>query len=168
MFGCFKKNLKRATIFLLLRISHFAQRVCIYWRSPTTISRRQLDQKIMRVCIFYTHLYSNKPLNHTLPLEKCKMYFWANMQVASTLWPDIKLQIKSERRFILKWTKWSPKTRPNWLRTGHASTLGQEEAQDNPPAEAGGGWRHWAIGRLARGPHRLQPTAWQPPIGSLH
>ena len=59
------------------------------------------------------------------------------MQVASTFQLDIKSQIKSERRFRLKQTKCIPKTRPNRLRTGHASTLGQEEAQDNPPTEAG-------------------------------
>jgi len=50
---------------------------------------------------------------------------------------------------------------PNHLRIGHASTLGQKEAQDNPPAEAGGGGRLWAVGRPARSaewahrPHRL-------------
>jgi hypothetical protein len=32
------------------------------------------------------------------------------MQVASTLWPDIKSQKLSEHRFRLKWTKCSPKT----------------------------------------------------------
>jgi hypothetical protein len=57
------------------------------WCSLTTISRRQLYQKIMRICISYTHLYPNKPLNHTSRLQICKMCFWANMQIASTLWP---------------------------------------------------------------------------------
>ena len=73
------------------------------WRSLTIISRRQLDQKIMRVCISYTHLYPIKSLNHTLPFRKCKLYFRANMQVASTLWPDIKSQKLLEHRFRLKW-----------------------------------------------------------------
>ena len=58
----------------------------------TTISRRQLDQKIIRVCISYTHFYPIKSVNHTSPSRKCKLCFWANMQVASTLWPDIKSQ----------------------------------------------------------------------------
>src|SRR6185312_7387170 len=34
-----------------------------------TISKRQLDQKIMRVCISYTHPYPIKFLNHTYLLE---------------------------------------------------------------------------------------------------
>ena len=62
------------------------------WRSLTIISRCQLDQKIIRVCISYTHLYPNKSLNHILPSRKYKMCFWANMQVASTLWSGIKSQ----------------------------------------------------------------------------
>ena len=37
--------------------------------------QRQLDQKIMRVCISYTHLYPIKSLNHTLPSRKCKLCF---------------------------------------------------------------------------------------------
>ena len=69
------------------------------WRSLTTISRRQLDQKIMRVCISYMHPYPIKFLNHTLPFRICKLCFQANMQVTSTFWPDIKSQILSEHRF---------------------------------------------------------------------
>ena len=57
------------------------------WRSLTTISRRQLDQKIMRVCISYMYPYPIKFLNHTLPFRICKLCFQANMQVTSTLWP---------------------------------------------------------------------------------
>ena len=45
------------------------------WRSLTIISRRQLDQKIMRVCISYTHLYPNKSLNHILPSRKMQDVF---------------------------------------------------------------------------------------------
>ena len=81
------------------------------WRSLTIISRCQFDQKIMRVCISYTHLYSIKSLNHTLPSRKCKLCFWANMQVTSTLWPDIKSQkllhysnAPHHRRFVMSIT----------------------------------------------------------------
>ena len=71
------------------------------WCSLTTISRHQLDQKIMRVCISYTHLYPIKSLNHTSPSRKYKLCFWANMQVARTFWPDIKSQKISEHQFRL-------------------------------------------------------------------
>ena len=50
----------------------------------------------MRVCISYTHPYPIKSLNHTLPIRICKLCFQANMQVASTLWPDIKSKKLSE------------------------------------------------------------------------
>ena len=58
----------------------------------------------MRVCISYTYPYSIKSLNHTLSFRKCKLYFGANMQVVSTLWPDIKSQKISKRWFKLKRT----------------------------------------------------------------
>ena len=48
-----------------------------------TISKRQLDQKIMRVCISNKHPYPIKFLNHTLPFIICKLCFQANMQVTS-------------------------------------------------------------------------------------
>ena len=35
-------------------------------------------------------VYPTKFLNHTLPFRICKLCFQANMQVTSTLWPDIK------------------------------------------------------------------------------
>ena len=40
------------------------------------------------------------------------------MQVASTLWPDIKSQKISERRFRIKWTKCSPRTNQTQSRQG--------------------------------------------------
>ena len=67
----------------------------------------------MRVCISYTHPYPIKSLNHTLPFRKCKLCFGANMQVTSTLWPDIKSQKLSEHRFRLRWTKSDAKPNSN-------------------------------------------------------
>ena len=83
------------------------------------------------------------------------------MQVASTLWPDIKSQKISERRFRLIWTKCSLRTTPKSVKTRQAPAFRQEEAQDSPLEEAGGGWRPGQVDRptwsaeLARGPHRL-------------
>jgi len=111
------------------------------WRSLTTISRRQLDQKIMRVCISYTHLYPKKSLNHTSPSRKCKLCFWANMQVASTLWPDIKSQKLSEYRFRLRWTKSGSRTQFRQAKTDQDQHGLDKAAQDGPPKEVGGGWR---------------------------
>ena len=105
-----------------------------------TISRSQLNQKIMRVCISYTHPYPIKSLNHTSPFRKYKLYFGANMQVASTLWSDIKSQKISERRFRLKWTKCSPRTSPNKVKTGQPQCGSDKEAQDSLPEEVGGSW----------------------------
>ena len=102
------------------------------WRSLTTIIRRQLDQKIMRVCISYMHLYPIKSLNHTLPSRKCKLCFWANMQVASTLWPDIKSQKILKHRFRLNWTKCSPRTEANPVNTRQALVFRQGQAQTSP------------------------------------
>ena len=112
--------------------------------------RYQFDLKIIRVCISYTHHYPNKSLNHTSPSRKYKMYFWANMQVASTLWPNIKSQKISERWLNLKWTKCSPRTASNPVKTRQAQVIRQEEAQDSP---APCGW-----GRLA--PWDGRPTTW--------
>ena len=104
------------------------------------ISRRQLDQKIMRVCIFYTHPYPIKSLNHTLPFRICKLCFQANMQVTSTLWPDIKSQKLLEHRFRLRWTKSDARTQFKQVKTGQPQCGSDKEAQDNPPEEVGGGW----------------------------
>ena len=62
------------------------------------------------------------------------------MQVASTLWLDIKSQKLSEHQFRFKRTKWSLKTKPYQLRIGHTLELGQEEVKDSLLDEAGGGW----------------------------
>ena len=94
------------------------------------------------------------------------------MQVASTLWPDIKSQKISERRFRLKWTKCSPRTNTNAVKTRQAPAFKQEEAQDSLPEEDGGSWPHWQADRptrsadLAYGPHRLIFDAWQLLTGS--
>ena len=83
------------------------------------------------------------------------------MQVASTLWPDIKSQKISERRFRLIWTKCSSRTTPKSVKTRQAPTFRQEVAQDSPLEEDGAGWRPGQVDRptwsaeLARGPHRL-------------
>ena len=83
------------------------------------------------------------------------------MQVASTLWPDIKSQKISERRFRLIWTKCSPKTTPKLVKTRQDPAFRQEEAQDSPLEEDGGSWRPGQAGQLtrsadlARGPHCL-------------
>ena len=105
------------------------------WRSLMTISRRQLDQKIMRVCMSYMHLYPNKSLNHTLPSRIYKMCFWANMQVENTLWPDRKWQKISKRRFRLNLTKCSPRTEANQLKTSSTPVFKLEEAQTRPVEE---------------------------------
>ena len=60
------------------------------------------------------------------------------MQVAITLLPDIKLQKISERRIRLKWTKCSPRTKANLVKTDHATTFGQEEAQTSPTPSSWG------------------------------
>ena len=53
-------------------------------------SKRQLDQKIMRVCISYTYLFSNKFQNTLYPQNKYKMCFRVKMQDVCTLWSKIK------------------------------------------------------------------------------
>ena len=83
------------------------------------------------------------------------------MQVASTLWPDIKSQKISERRSWLIWTKCSPRTTPKPVKTRQAQAFRQEEAQDSPLEEDGGGWRPRQVDQptwsaeLVCGPHRL-------------
>ena len=95
------------------------------------------------------------------------------MQVASTLWPDKKSQKISERKFRLKWTKCSPRTEANLVKTSRASTFGQEEAQTSPAEESWGllaplgGRPTTLVGRRPSGPHCLKPSTWQSPIGSL-
>ena len=59
------------------------------------------------------------------------------MQVASTLWPDIKSQKISERRFRLIWIKCSPRTIPKSVKTRQAPAFRQVEAQDSPLEEDG-------------------------------
>ena len=105
----------------------------------------------MRVCISYTHPYSIKSLNHTLPFRKCKLYFGANMQVASTLWHDIKSQKLSERRFRLRWTKSNARTQFRQAKTGQDHRGPDKKAQDSLLDEAGVGW---PIGQVDR------PTGW--------
>ena len=82
------------------------------------------------------------------------------MQVASTLWPDIKSQKISEHRFRLKCTKCSPRTNPNPLKTSRTPVFKQEEAQTSPAGKIEGGWRHWLAGRPAWSADRpVGPTA---------
>ena len=127
----------------------------------------------MRVYISYTHPYPIKSLNHTLPFGICKLCFQTNMQVTSTLWPDTKSQKISEQRFRLKWTKCSPRTNPNEVKTGQPQCGSDKEAQDSLPEDVGGGWWHEQVDRptrsadLARGPHRLNQGTWRLPIGPL-
>ena len=111
----------------------------------------------MRVCISYTHPYPIKSLNHTLPFRICKLCFQANMQVTSTLWPDIKSQKLSEHRFRLRWTKSDARTQFKQVKTGQPQRGSDKEAQDSPPEEVG------AVG----GPGRLTDLPGQPtwPVG---
>ena len=111
----------------------------------------------MRVCISYMHLYPIKSRNHTSPSRKCKLCFWANMQVASTLWPDIKSQKISERWFKLNWTKCSPRTNPNPLKRSRTLVFRPKKAQTSPADKIGGGWHHWQAGRPAHGTNHPQP-----------
>ena len=127
----------------------------------------------MRVCISYMHPYPIKSLNHTLPFRICKLCFQANMQVTSTLWPDIKSQKLSEHRFRLRWTKSDARTQFKQVKTGQPQRGSDKEAQDSPPEEVGGGWWPGQADRptwsadLARGPHRLNQGTWRFPIGPL-
>ena len=71
------------------------------------------------------------------------------MQVASTLWRDRKSLKILERRFRLKWIKFSPRTKPNPAKTSHATSFGQEEAQTSPTPAVGGGWHPGWVGPTA-------------------
>src|SRR6185312_17429704 len=124
-----------------------------------TISRHHLDQKIMIVCISYMHPYPIKSLNHTLPFRICKLCFQTNMQVTSTLWPDIKSQKLLEHRFRLRWTKSDARTQFKQVKSCQPQRGSDKEAQDSPPEEVGGGlWPGqtdrptWSTD-LSRGPH---------------
>src|SRR6185312_10670851 len=115
----------------------------------------------MRVCISYMHPYPIKSLNHSLPFRVCKLCFQANMQVASTLWPNIKSQKLSEHRFRLRWTKSNVRTQFKRVKTGQPQRGSDKEAQYTLPEEVGGGWwpgqadrTTWSTDQ-ACGPHRL-------------
>ena len=62
------------------------------------------------------------------------------MQVSSILWPSRKSQKILEYRFRLKWTKCSPRTNSNEVKTGQPQCGSDKEAQDSLPKEVGGGW----------------------------
>ena len=111
----------------------------------------------MRVCISYTHPYPIKSLNHTLPSRICKLCFWANMQVASTLWPNRKTQKISEYRFRIKWTKCSPRIEARSLKKSSTSVFRPGQAQTSPTPSS------W--GQLA--PLAGRPTPWlaDQPVG---
>ena len=131
-----------------------------YWRSQMIIFRHQLDQKIMRVCISYTHLYTIKSLNHTLPSRKCKLCFVANMHVASTLWPDIKSHKLSECQFRLRWTKSDATTQFKQVKTGQPQHGSDKEAQDSLPEEV----RGQLVARVGRPTYLVgRPSPWSPP-----
>ena len=91
----------------------------------------------MGVCISYTHPYPIKSLNHTLSFRKCNSYFGANMQVASTFWPDIKSQKLLEHRFRLIWTKSDARTQFRQAKTGQDQRGPDKEAQDSLLEEYG-------------------------------
>ena len=117
----------------------------------------------MRVCISYTHFYKIKSLNHTLSSRKCKLCFEANMQVASTLWPDIKSQKLLEHRFRLRWTKSDARTQFKQVKTGSPQRRSDKEAQDTR--------RSWGrlVARAGRPTYLvgLDQGMWRFPIGPL-
>ena len=61
------------------------------------------------------------------------------MQVASTLWLDIKSQKISKRRIRLKWTKCSTRTESKLVKASQSPVLRQKEAQDSPAPSS---WGH--------------------------
>ena len=65
------------------------------------------------------------------------------MQVASTLWSDIKSQKISKQRFRLKWTKCSPRAQFRQVKTGQLQRGSDKEVQDSLPQEVGGGLAPW-------------------------
>ena len=114
-----------------------------------------------------------KSLNDTLPIRICKLCFQAKMQVASTLWPDIKSQKLSEHRFRLRWTKSDARTQFKQVKTGQPQCGSDKEAQYSLPEEVGGGWwpgqddRPTWLADQARGPHCLNQGTWHLPFGPL-
>jgi hypothetical protein len=84
------------------------------------------------------------------------------MQVASTLWPGIKLYKISEHRFRLKWTKCSPRTQFKPLKTGRDQHGSDKGGQKSPPEESWGLLAPWA-GRPTR---PMGPTASALPRGA--
>ena len=69
------------------------------------------------------------------------------MQVAGTLWHDIKSQKLSERRFRLRWTKSNARTQFKQAKTGQDQRGPDKEAQDSLLEEDGGDWHHWQADR---------------------
>ena len=136
------------------------------WCSIKTIYKHQLDQKIMRACISYTHHYPNKCLNSLYPYNICKIGIRAKMQVTSMSWSKIKSSTNQSTRFRLNWIKRGTCTKANVFRTGPCTWIWDKGSQDSPLEEVGGGWRHWAAGRppwLADQP--MGPTASTLPRG---
>ena len=64
------------------------------------------------------------------------------MQVASTLWPDIKSQKLLEHRFRLRWIKSNARTQFRQAKTIQDQHGPDKEAQDNLLEEDGDSWRH--------------------------
>ena len=95
------------------------------------------------------------------------------MQVASTLWPDIKSQKISEHRFRLIGPSLAQE--PLQIHSIQADTSMDQtrEAKTAHKNEIGGGWCHGLVDRppwsadQARGPHRLNLDTWHLPSGSL-
>src|SRR6185503_18459283 len=117
----------------------------------------------MRVCISCTHPYPIKFLNHTLPFRICKLCFQANMQITSTLCPDIKSQKLSEHRFRLRWTKSDAVTQFRQAKTNMDQTRRPKTVCPKKIGAVGGPGRStdlpgrptYLVGRPGRGPHRL-------------
>ena len=69
------------------------------------------------------------------------------MEVASTLWPNIKSQKLLEHQFRLRWTKSGSRTHLRQAKTDQDQHGPDEAAQNNPPEEVGGGW---SLGQASR------------------
>ena len=82
------------------------------------------------------------------------------MQVASTLWPDIKSQKLSEHRIRLRWTKSDARTQFKQVKTGQPQRGSDKEAQYSLPEEDGGGcWPGQADRPTGRPTRAVGPTA---------
>ena len=77
----------------------------------------------------------------------CACGFELILQVASTLWPDIKSQKLSDHRFRLRWTKTDARTQFRQAKTGQDQRGPDKEAQDSLLEEDGGDWRRWQADR---------------------